>query len=87
MDFLHAEYDLGPNDVVRVTLDKAANVRLFDTPNFQRFRRGERCEFYGGEAQVSPCHLSPPRFDRWHVVIDLGGRAGTIRHGIQILRG
>jgi hypothetical protein len=34
MTFLHYEFDLSPNDVVEVTLDKQANVRLLDSLNF-----------------------------------------------------
>ena len=34
MNFLHYEFDLSAGDVVEVTLDKQANVRLLDGVNF-----------------------------------------------------
>ena len=35
MNFLKYEFDAGPQDVIRVDLDKQANVRLLDATNFQ----------------------------------------------------
>jgi hypothetical protein len=62
MQFVH--YDLGDRnkgDVVRVTLDKRACVRLLDESNFRSYRGGNRYQFFGGEAVRSPvpsrCHM------------------------------
>jgi hypothetical protein len=84
-NFLHYEVEAGPNNVIRVTLDKQANVRLLDSSNFQRYRSGEQHKYYGGLANVSPINLKPPYQGHWHVVIDLGGYAGTVRASVQVL--
>ncbi|MBI1928648.1 DUF1883 domain-containing protein [Candidatus Poribacteria bacterium] len=76
MNFLHYELQLSSDDVVEVTLDKQANVRLLDDINFHD----------GGLAKVSPVHLRPPHAGRWHVVIDLGGFAGTVRASVRTIR-
>lgn len=79
MKFLHTEYsDLSPENVVRVTLDRQANVQLLDDINFSHYRKGERFKYYGGLAERSPFHLSPPYRGRWHLVIDLGGHRGSV---------
>ena len=89
MQFTH--YDLGNlsrGQIVEVTLSgSAANVRLLDSSNFQRFKSNRRHTFYGGHATRSPIRLSVPRAGRWHVVIDLGGYKGRVRSGIRILPG
>ena len=85
MKYLHFPITASTGDIVVVSLDSQANVRLLDPINYSRYRRGERHEFYGGLATVSPFRLLVPRTGEWHVAIDLGGYAGTIRAGVQLL--
>ncbi|MBI2435066.1 MAG: DUF1883 domain-containing protein [Candidatus Hydrogenedentes bacterium] len=87
MNYLHYDFQLTPKDVVKVTLDKQANVRLLDEPNFSRYKRGERHEYYGGRAAKSPVHLSAPHSGHWHLVIDLGGYSGAVRAAVEKVRG
>jgi hypothetical protein len=85
MNFLHSEFDLGLNDAVEVSLDKQANVRLLDGNNFQRYRNGQQHNFYGGLAKTSPVVVRPPHPGRWHVVVDLGGYAGTVKASFRVV--
>lgn len=85
MNFLKYEVDAGPNNIVRVTLDTQANVRLLDTANFQNYRNGQPHKYYGGRAQVSPVDLKPPYYGHWYVVIDLGGYGGTVHASVQVI--
>lgn len=85
MDFLHYEVDAGPSDIVEVSLDKQANVKLLDNSNFQSYRSGRTHHYHGGLAKVSPTRLSPPCQGHWHVVIDLGGYGGTVRASVRVL--
>ena len=78
MKFLDYEFNLGSDDAVEVRLDKQANVRMLDEQNFERYRCGQPYDFYGGWATVSPVLLRPPYAGQWHVVVDLGGYAGTV---------
>lgn len=87
MNFLHYEVNAGPNDVIQVVLDKQANVRLLDNLNFQKYRSGSRHEYRGGLAETSPFNLVAPRHGAWHVVVDLGGYAGSVSAAVQVLRG
>lgn len=87
MNFLHYELNLKSGNIVEVTLDKQANVRLLDDINFSHYKRGERHSYFGGLAKQSPVKLKPPSPGRWHVVIDLGGYAGTVRASIKVLGG
>lgn len=86
MDFLHYEVDLDVGDVIEVTLDRQANVRVLDGTNFTSFRSGRRHSYLGGMAKRSPIRLVPPRAGHWHVVVDLGGYAGTVRAGVRVVR-
>lgn len=77
-DFL--KYDLGHcqrGDVVEVVLTSGANVRLLDSTNFARYRRGEKHTLYGGLAKKSPVRLTVPRPGHWIVVVDMQGLRGS----------
>jgi hypothetical protein len=87
MNFLHYDLQLGSNDIVEVTLDRQANVRLLDDVNFSKYKKGERHEYYGGLAKKSPVRLKPPSSGHWHLVIDLGGYAGTVRASVRTIKG
>ncbi len=86
MNFLHYEFDLAANDVVEVTLDKQANVRLLDDANFAAYSSGRQYHYHGGLAKLSPVRLVAPHAGHWHVVIDLGGFAGAVRASAQVLQ-
>lgn len=84
--FLHS--DLGHRnrgDVVEVTLSRGANVRLLDSSNFQRYRRGEKHTGYGGLARRSPTRLPIPHSGRWHAVVDMQGLRGQVRAGFRVV--
>ncbi len=86
MKFLHYEVDVDDRDVIEVTLDRQANVRLLDGANFSSFRAGRRHSYVGGLAKRSPVRLVVPGRGHYHVVVDLGGYAATVRAGLRILK-
>jgi hypothetical protein len=87
MDYLHHELNLQAGDIVEVTLDHAANVLLLDPSNYSAYQ--QRCAFryWGGHATQSPFRIAAPHAGRWHLVIDLGGAAGTVRASVRVLSG
>ncbi len=86
MNYLHWEFSAGPNSVIEVTLDHQANVKLLDPINYQKYQKGQQYKYSGGLATTSPTHISPPRQDHWHLVVDLGGYAGRIRASARKLQ-
>lgn len=86
MQYLHNDLGLlDGNEVVEVTLDKAANVRLLDSSNFNRYRNGDSHRCIGGYVTRSPYRVRVPSAGHWHVAVDLGGYAGSVRAGIRLL--
>jgi hypothetical protein len=86
MKFIHS--DLGHRqrgDVVEVTLSAGANVRVLDGTNFQRYRRGDKHQYFGGLARRSPAHITIPRGGHWHGVVDMQGLRGSVRAGFRVL--
>lgn len=74
-------------DVVEVALrGSAANVRLLDSSNFQRYRRGDKHRYHGGLAKQSPVRLRIPHSGSWHVAIDMQGlRPAQIGSGARVI--
>lgn len=86
MQFIHNDLgQLSGGELVLVTLDKAANVKLMDSGNFISYRHGRDHRFYGGGARRSPARIPVPHAGHWHVTIDLGGDAGNVRAGVEVL--
>jgi len=82
--------DLGQRrqgDVLEVTLTAGANVRLLDTSNFQRYRRGAQHQYHGGLAQRSPVRITIPRSGHWHGVVDMQGLRGSTRASFRVIPG
>jgi hypothetical protein len=85
-EFIHS--DLGfrsRGDVVEISLTAGANVRLLDSSNFNRYRRGEQHRYYGGLATRSPAQLVVPHGGHWHCVVDMQGLRGSVRAGFRII--
>ena len=84
MNFLYSAVQVGHGQAVLVRLDHAANVKLMDDTNYERYRRGTEHRYFGGHATRSPVAIRPPRPGRWHVTVDLGGYPATVRAGISV---
>lgn len=84
MKFIHWDIQAGPDNVVQVQLDRAANVLLLDDTNFAAFRRGGRHSYFGGYYKQTPVRLVPPRETRWHVVVHLSGYAGRVNASMSL---
>jgi hypothetical protein len=86
MSFTH--YDLGQKNggnTVEVTLQGTeANVLLLDDSNFNAYRNGRKCNYWGGHYKRSPARISIPHAAHWHVVVDLGGYRGSVESSLRI---
>jgi hypothetical protein len=87
MKFLHFDLRANRGDIVRVTLDKQANVRLMDDSNFSHYKKGQKHQYYGGLATKSPIDIVVPHSGSWTLVVDLGGYAGTVHASVQVING
>lgn len=89
MQFTH--YPLGyveRGSVVVVTLSGSApNVRLMDGSNFSSYRSGRPHRYIGGLAKRSPIRLQVPHSGTWHAAVDMQGLRGSVRSGVQVVRG
>lgn len=85
-EFLHYNLNLTSGNVVEVTLDKQANVRLMDDINFTKYKKGMQHQYYGGYTTKSPARLTAPRSGHWNLVIDLGGYLAQLMHQLGFYR-
>ena len=87
-NFKFIQSDLGSRkrgDVVEVTLTSGANVRVLDSTNFQKYRRGQDHRFLGGLAKKSPVRISIPSSGHWYAVVDMQGLRGSTRAGFRVI--
>jgi hypothetical protein len=88
VNFTH--YDLGfqsAGSVIEVSLaGTEANVRLLDNSEFQNYKSGRQHRYYGGHYTQSPVRIQIPANGSWHVVIDFGGHAGSVRSSVRVLQ-
>lgn len=87
MNYLESDLGhLGAGCAVKFALSgNAANVRLIDSRNFPRFKRGDRYEYLGGHATKSPVVLRTSHPDHWRAVVDLGGGRGAVNASISVI--
>jgi hypothetical protein len=86
MNFIRS--DLGfrqQGDLVEITLNSGANVRLMDDADFSSYQSGRAHRFIGGLAKRSPVRLAIPSAGHWHVAVDMQGLRGTARASIRVL--
>lgn len=86
VNYLHYEFDVGPDEIIQIKLDKQANVLLLDNHNYRKYHKGESFSYRGGLAKKSPFNMKPPHSGHWHVVIDIGGRKGTVRASVKTIK-
>jgi hypothetical protein len=86
MNFLHTDIgNQSPGALVTVTLrGTEANVLLLDTVNFQSYKASRGYHYTGGHYKQSPVRLRVPHSGRWHVVVDLGGAAGSVNASVAV---
>jgi hypothetical protein len=84
MKYLHWDFNAGPDNVICVDLQMAANVVLLDDINYSAFRRGCSYRYFGGYYRQTPVRLSPPHSGHWHVVVHLGGYAGRVAANVAV---
>lgn len=87
MQFVHSDVgQLNAGAIAVVTLGTAANVRLLDDLNFRSFQAGRPYRGYHmGYYRHSPVRLQIPSSGHWHVVVDLGGHAGTVSASVKVV--
>ena len=80
MDHLASQFDLTTGQVVEVRIEQHTNVRLMTLTNYQAYRSLRAYRAVGGGFTAGVVRLAAAHSGRWVLVLDLGGRAGTIRH-------
>ena len=83
------QYNLGHQqrgNGVEVTLSgSAANVRLLDSGNLQKFKSGRQHRYHGGLVKRSPTRLVIPSTGTWYVTVDLQGLRGQVRSSVRVI--
>ena len=79
MHYIHDVLEIGPEQVVKVRLNRRANVMLLDEENYEHYLNGEHFYYRGGFADDREADLQVPRQGIWHLVVDSAGYPGRLR--------
>ncbi len=84
MKFIHAREHLNEGDVVVVDCDTQCNVMVTTDTEFARFKRSNKCTYYGGFYEYFPVRIEVPHSGYWNTTIDVGaGYNANIRYSIS----
>ncbi len=87
MNYLHYQVHAGPENIIKVRIDRKANVRLLDTLQYQKYRMGKPFgNTPGGKSEPPGREFRVQNKDVWHVIIDLGGKGGTVKAQVDVLK-
>ncbi|MBI3675945.1 MAG: DUF1883 domain-containing protein [Proteobacteria bacterium] len=81
---VHAKEYLNAGDVVIVNCDHQCNVLVMDDSNFNSYRNGSQCRYFGGFFRRLPARVPVPHSGNWNVVVDAG--QGQFRYSIQYMK-
>lgn len=88
MQFIHHKLgSLQRGEIVEVTLNTQANVKLMTSSNFNNYKNGRRHSYHGGLVKRSPFRIEVPNSGTWVVTVDLGGHSGKIGSSVRVLPG
>lgn len=77
---------LHAGDVLRVTLDHQADVRLLDDANYALLKAKSKYESVGGHATKSPVVLVAPSDGHWNLIIDAGDHTRELHASVDVLK-
>ncbi len=86
MNYLHWKIDApAQGATVVVTLKGVeSDVLILDRMNFDRFRRGNSFQYFGGHYKRSPARLRIPSAGEWYAVV-IPSLGGKIEASVQVL--
>lgn len=71
-------------DVVRVEIDRDANVLLMDDAALVAYKRREKFHYVGGGYPKGNLAIGVPSEGNWHLTIDLGGSPGKVNAKVVV---
>ena len=72
-------------EMVEITLDHAANVRLMNYTNFNNFKNGRKHHYYGGLVKKSPYIIPIPSNGHWLVTVDTIGLKHNAKFSVNVI--
>ena len=85
-EYLFSQVDLKRGDIVRVTVDRRANVLMMIPEAYENYKHQINYTYYGGYAITSPLEIPAPFEGKFYVVIDLPG-GGELKYSIAVVKG
>jgi len=82
---LHRTFYAMRGDLVRVWLDRRANVLLLDEHEYMNYQRGYGFNYIGGYTLYPQVELLVPYRGRWFLVVDLGGLPGALQIHVELI--
>jgi len=86
MSHIYSENYLSSNQFVRVHTDTQINVRLMDSYNYGRYKKGESFTAYNYFSRSSPVEIKPQYPGNWILVLDQRGyQPKQFKYSVQVV--
>ena len=72
MKYLRFPFKLNNSKTLTVEFDKPVSIMVFVDGQFQRYKEGASCKYFGGLQKDSPYVKKLPGGYKYHLVIELG---------------
>lgn len=72
MKYLRVPFNLKASNTLQVKFSKPVNIMVFIDSQFDRYKNGVSCKYFGGYQENSPYEVHLPGGYKYHLVIELG---------------
>ena len=72
MNYLHYKIKADPQNVIKVSLNHKANIKLLDTVSYYKYRNGKPFQPTAEFIDVASIQIKVPHKSNWHILVEHG---------------
>lgn len=86
MSYIHSREYVNSDSVISVQCSHQINVLVMDDNNYNKYRKGQSANVYGGFYTHFPANVGVPHTGHWNIILALpAGHRANIRYSINII--
>ena len=85
MNYLHYTVKAGPKNIIEITLNERAIVRVLDTLNYYKYSQGKSYNAIFEYRNTPSLRVKVPHKSKWHVIVEHGIFDGVIKAIVDVV--